>query len=147
MPFAPLGHQARSVDFAAAARSQFKIEQYLWPGLPAARIHKVDHLRFAMTLFHLGIDVSKAKLDCALRLTNGKFRCKVVANNAQGHEGLADWLTRHGATEVHACMEATGVYWESIAQFLFTHGLTVSVANPAQISASRRLRRSRPQAA
>ena len=135
MPFAPLGHQARSVDFAAAARSQFKIEQYLWPGLPAARIHKVDHLRFAMTLFHLGIDVSKAKLDCALRLTNGKFRCKVVANNAQGHEGLADWLTRHGATEVHACMEATGVYWESIAQFLSTHGLTVSVANPAQIKA------------
>lgn len=135
MPCPPSGHQARDVDFAAAAHSQFKIEQYLWPGLPAARIHKVDHLRFAMTLFHLGIDVSKAKLDCALRLTNGKFRCKVVANNAQGHEGLADWLTRHGATEVHACMEATGVYWESIAQFLSTQGFAVSVVNPAQIKA------------
>ena len=29
MPFAPFGHQARTVDFAAVARSQLKIEQYL----------------------------------------------------------------------------------------------------------------------
>lgn len=135
MPCPPSGRQARAVDFAAAARSQSKIGQYLRPGLPAARIHKVDQLRFAMTLFFLGIDVSKAKLDCALRLPNGKFRCKVVANDAQGHEGLADWLTRHEAAGAHACMEATGVYWEGIAQSLSAQGFTVSVVNPAQIKA------------
>jgi transposase len=32
-------------------------------------------------------------------------------------------------------MEATGVYWEEIAQFLATKGFTVSVVNPAQIKA------------
>jgi transposase len=32
-------------------------------------------------------------------------------------------------------MEATGVYWENIAQFLSTQGFTVSVVNPAQIKA------------
>jgi len=88
-----------------------------------------------MTLFFLGIDVSKAKLDCALRLPNGKFRCKAVANNAQGHAEIVEWLDRHGATDVHVCMEATGVYWENIAQFLSTRGFTVSVVNPAQIKA------------
>jgi len=103
--------------------------------VPAARIHKVDPLRVLMTSFHLGIDVAKAKLDCALRLPNGKFRAKVVSNDPQGHADLLDWLSRHEALEVHACMEATGVYWEDIAQCLAAHGFTVSVANPAQIKA------------
>lgn len=88
-----------------------------------------------MTPYHLGIDVAKAKLDCALRLPNGKFRAKVVANTTQGHADLLDWLVRHGALDVHVCMEATGVYWEDSAQFLATHDLTVSVVNPAQIKA------------
>lgn len=89
-----------------------------------------------MTLFYLGIDVSKAKLDCALRLPNGKFRCKVVANNAQGHADLVEWLARHEALDVHICMEATGVYWENVAQFLSSNrGFTASVVNPAQIKA------------
>ena len=31
-----------------------------------------------MHAFHLGIDVAKAKLDCALRLPDGKFFQKVL---------------------------------------------------------------------
>ena len=31
-----------------------------------------------MQWYHLGIDVAKAKLDCALRLADGKFKDKVV---------------------------------------------------------------------
>jgi transposase len=112
-----------------------KIEQYLWPGLPAARIHKVDLLRLMMSPCHLGIDVAKAKLDCALRLPNGKFRTKVVANSAPGHAELSAWLARQEAPEVHVCLEATGVYWEEIAPFLATQGFPVSVVNPAQIKA------------
>jgi transposase len=88
-----------------------------------------------MTHFYLGIDVAKAKLDCALRLPNGKFRAKVIANSPEGFAVLAAWLTTHNATEPHACMEATGVYWEAIAHFLSAKGLAVSVVNPAQIKA------------
>ncbi len=33
-----------------------------------------------------GIDVSKAKLDVALRLPNGKMRSKVVKNTLEGFE-------------------------------------------------------------
>jgi transposase len=101
-----------------------------------------------MSLFHLGIDVAKAKLDCALRLPNGKFRTKVIANSDDGFTQLTDWLTSHQATSVHVCMEATGIYWEAIAQFLATAGLTVSVVNPAQIKAygASRLTRSKTDA-
>jgi len=42
--FAP-GLVARNVDFAAVAHPRRTIGQYLWPGLPAARIDKVDHER------------------------------------------------------------------------------------------------------
>lgn len=101
-----------------------------------------------MSLFHLGIDVAKAKLDCALRLPNGKFRSKAIANSNDGFAQLTDWLASHQAIQVHACMEATGIYWEAIAQYLATAGVTISVVNPAQIKAygASRLTRSKTDA-
>lgn len=82
------------------------------------------------TVIPLGIDVSKAKLDCALAL-DAKYRSKVFANTPQGFAQLSDWLRHHGADQVHACMEATGVYWETVALFLADAGHRVSVINPA----------------
>lgn len=83
----------------------------------------------------LGIDVAKAKLDIALRLPDGKTRSKVVENTPRGFETLSTWLTKHDVTELHVCMEATGTYWEAIAEFLTDAGHRVSVVNPAQIKA------------
>lgn len=83
----------------------------------------------------LGIDVAKTKLDCALRLLDGKFKSKVVENNLKGFKTLAEWLEKHDATAAHVCMEATGVYWEAVAEYLAAEGMTVSVVNPAQIKA------------
>jgi transposase len=78
-------------------------------------------------------------------LPNGKFRAKVVPNSSEGFALLLTWLTAHDALKPHVCMEATGIYWEAVAQFLTTTGLTVSVVNPAQIKAygSSRLTRSK----
>lgn len=86
-------------------------------------------------MFYFGIDVAKAKLDCALRLANGKYKDKVVPNNPAGFQALSEWLVKQGATDLHVCMEATGIYWEGIAGYLATQGMTVSVVNPAQIKA------------
>ena len=83
----------------------------------------------------LGIDVAKAKLDTSLRLPNGKFRSKVVSNTPDGFKTLSEWLRKQGADSVHACMEATGIYHESVAEFLADAGHSVSVVNPAQIKA------------
>src|SRR3982750_3885849 len=81
-------------------------------------------------LVSLGIDVSKAKLDCAVALDK-KFRNKVVRNDPGGFAELSAWLQRHGIERVHACLEATGIYWEAAAQYLADAGHAVSVINPA----------------
>jgi transposase len=89
-----------------------------------------------MHQFHLGIDVAKAKLDCALRLPDGKLRHKVVQNTPAGFSELLAWLDKQGAGDVHVCMEATGTYWEAVAEHLASAPtITVSVINPAQIKA------------
>jgi transposase len=88
-----------------------------------------------MQKFDLGIDVAKAKLDCALRLPSGKYKNKVIENNLKGFKALIEWLEKQGATMPHVCMEATGVYWEAVAEYLAAQGMAVSVVNPAQIKA------------
>lgn len=82
----------------------------------------------------LGLDVAKAKVDCAL-LLDGKFKSKVVANTQDGFEALSQWLGKHLTGRVHACCEATGTYSEAIALYLYEQGHVVSIVNPAQIAA------------
>ena len=115
-----------------------ELEQYQWRDHEStARIHKVKRVgSFIMNHeYILGIDVAKAKLDVALQLPNGKFRSKVVPNSSDGFGTLSEWLKRQGADSVHACMEAAGIYHESVAEFLADAGHTVSTVNPAQIKA------------
>ncbi|MCW5207841.1 IS110 family transposase, partial [Desulfobulbus sp. US2] len=135
-----MNRRVRAVDHAPVSLIFFlrEFEQYHWPDPEsAARICKVKRAgSFIMNHeYILGIDVAKAKLDIALRLPSGKHRSKVIPNTPDGFNTLTEWLKRHGADKVHACMEATGVYWESSAEFLVDAGHTVSVVNPAQIKA------------
>lgn len=82
----------------------------------------------------LGLDVSKAKVDCAL-LAAGKLRSKVIANSPAGFATLDAWLAKHGAGRLHACCEATGPYSEALATHLADAGHVVSVVNPATLAA------------
>ncbi len=82
----------------------------------------------------LGIDVSKDTVDAALLTDEGQV-WKKVSNNAKGFEQLKRWLTNRKAKDVHACMEATGSYYEALAEALVQMGYLVSVVNPAQIKA------------
>ncbi|PPD45293.1 MAG: hypothetical protein CTY16_10360 [Methylobacter sp.] len=88
-------------------------------------------------MFFIGIDVSKAKLDCCLLLdvANHKRRAKVVANTPKGVVDLLAWCTKQQvpAHEVHAVLEGTGVYHEQAALALAGAGATVSIVNPAQV--------------
>ena len=88
-----------------------------------------------MSLYFLGIDVAKAKLDCTLRLPNGKSRAKVVPNSPEGFSQLTAWLDSKDARDTHVCMEATGAYSLPLADFLSAQGFHVSVVNPAQVAA------------
>lgn len=79
----------------------------------------------------LGIDISKATFDVTLLTSERKHR--QFANQASGFEQLAKWLTTQKAGPVHACMEATNIYWEALALYLHEAGHRVSVVNPARI--------------
>jgi transposase len=86
------------------------------------------------TWAHVGIDVSKRKLDCAI-LLNGKIKSKVVNNDRPGFAQLNAWLQERGAVTdgAHLCLEATGPYSEQVALALVDFGWMVSVVNPARI--------------
>lgn len=88
-------------------------------------------------MFFIGIDVSKAKLDCCLLLDmiSNKRRAKVVANSKTGIVDLLAWCTKQQvpAHELHAILEGTGVYHEQAALALSDAGATVSIVNPAQV--------------
>ncbi|MBC5768731.1 IS110 family transposase [Ramlibacter albus] len=83
----------------------------------------------------IGLDIAKLKVDVCVRLPDGKSRSKVISNSKAGFEELMIWLGKHGAAGAHACMEATGPYWQELAEFLADAGHPVSVVNPARIKA------------
>lgn len=84
----------------------------------------------------IGIDVSKKKLDvCAL--FDGKSRKKIVDNSVSGFKSLRNWIFKNNINNPHICMESTGCYSESVAEFFHELGFKVSVVNPLQIKAFR----------
>ena len=82
---------------------------------------------------HLGIDISKKTFDVTLRQETGAELYAQFENRSNGFAELKRWLGQHGVTELHACMEATNVYWEELADYLYNAGYQVSVVNPARI--------------
>src|SRR6266702_7633326 len=81
----------------------------------------------------LGIDLAKRTFDVTLLREGGERRHTQFANTPAGFAELQDWLTNQHIERVHACMEATNVYWEALAAFLHDANHTVSVVNPALI--------------
>lgn len=85
---------------------------------------------------YLGMDVAKAKLDCLLLNENGdKGKSKSVANSRTGIADFLVWIGKQhiSPNELHVVMEGTGVYHEQAALALADAGVTVSIANPAQV--------------
>lgn len=81
----------------------------------------------------LGIDLAKLSFDATLLTSSGEQHYSSFANSAEGFTQLAAWLAHHDITTLHACMEATNVYWQALATWLHAHDFTVSVVNPARI--------------
>jgi transposase len=82
----------------------------------------------------LGIDIAKNKFDIAIKMKN-KYKHKIFANETSGFEGLIQWLKDNKINEIHACMEATGIYGNKLATYLHEKNYRVSVVNPAKIKA------------
>jgi transposase len=80
----------------------------------------------------LGIDISKAKFDAAL-LLDGKVKTKKFNNTSNGFAELKQWLASKSVSTADVCMEATGGYEASLAEYLYDNEFKVSVVNPARI--------------
>lgn len=80
----------------------------------------------------LGIDVSKLSFDVAL-VFDEKVKCKNFTNDSRGFGALETWLKKQEVSELHACMESTGIYSEALAAYLYDGKHKVSVVNPAKI--------------
>lgn len=85
-----------------------------------------------------GIDVSKDELVvCQGRMYDDLsfelFAHKVFSNTQKGFELLVNWVEKFGPAG-RFVMEATGVYFESLAYHLHDHGYQVSVVLPNKIS-------------
>ena len=81
----------------------------------------------------LGIDISKKKFDVALHLPSGKWKHKAFTNSTKGFQDLSHWLSQLNVEQVHACMEATNIYGNALAEYLYDKNHKVSIVNPARI--------------
>jgi transposase len=86
-------------------------------------------------MFSLGIDVSKKKLDCALRdSATTKLRNKSVPNTPAGVKTLLAWVAQQGiaSSDLAVVMEPTSTYHENAAEALHDAGVRVHLVNPKQ---------------
>ena len=81
----------------------------------------------------LGSDLAKLSFDATLLLQTGSSHYAAFPNTPEGFEQLATWLRAHNVSRLHACMEATFIYWQALASWLHAQGYSVSVVNPARI--------------
>lgn len=86
-----------------------------------------------MTPTFLGIDISKKDFHVFLLKEERGSKPKKFTNSTEGFESLNKWLKKQGVEELHACMEATSIYGDALAEFLYEAGYQVSVVNPARI--------------
>lgn len=80
---------------------------------------------------HLGINVSKLKLDVAL-LTEQGLHSSSFSNDLKGFRALERWLQRFPGS-MRVCLEATGVYGQGVACFLHERQKKVSIVNPLMV--------------
>jgi transposase len=87
--------------------------------------------------YAVGIDVAKKDFKCCITSIDDQQQVKVKStthffNSIEGYKALVLWVARHCKTDttVVYCMEATGIYHEPLALFLYRQKQYVSVVLP-----------------
>ncbi|MBA5249762.1 MAG: IS110 family transposase [Gammaproteobacteria bacterium] len=81
-------------------------------------------------MISIGIDVSKATIDCVF-ISNDKKYHRKISNDVKGFGVLIKWIKPYCTLDKTLfCMEATGVYHLALAKFLFNLETHIIVANP-----------------
>jgi transposase len=87
--------------------------------------------------YSVGLDVSSKKINACMSIIDEKQKVAVkstcvIANTLKGFESLKDWIGKHKKEEIPVviCMEATGIYHENCAYYLYEKGFSVSIILP-----------------
>ena len=87
--------------------------------------------------YSVGLDVSSKKINACISVIDEKQKvvCKsstLIANSLKGFATLEDWILKHKkeVLPVVICMEATGIYHENCAYYLYENGFDVSIILP-----------------
>jgi transposase len=83
----------------------------------------------------LGIDIGKDQFVVVLLRSGYDAEAATFDNHLVGFKTLQRFLKKRHVNAMHACMEATGRYYEALADFLDAQGWMVCVVNPARIKA------------
>lgn len=94
----------------------------------------------ATTAYALGLDIAKDSIAVCLTeiFDNKSHRIKAsctITNNLKGFDTLLNWLQKHckHPVQIHCFLEATGVYYETCAYFLFHKDFQVYVLLPQKV--------------
>jgi transposase len=83
----------------------------------------------------IGLDISKNYFDAALMDDERVVREGRFANEVAGFQQFVTWLPADLDPATPIVMEATGIYGDELAEWLYTRAYAVSVVNPFQIKA------------
>ena len=87
--------------------------------------------------YSVGLDVSSRKIDACISIIDQRQKVVVksstqIPNTRKGFENLEQWILKHRKEEIPIviCMEATGIYHENCAYYLFEKDFQVSIILP-----------------
>ena len=87
--------------------------------------------------YSVGLDVSSKKINACISIIDEKQKVTVksstvILNTKKGFEDLKHWIVKHQKEKLPLviCMEATGIYHENCAYYLFDKGFSVSIILP-----------------
>ena len=87
--------------------------------------------------YFIGLDIAAEQFQAALGTQPWKLLVPGTAfsNDAAGFNAFAQWLEAHQCTPAQTvlCMEATGVYGETLAAFLVTRGYRLAIEPPLKV--------------
>jgi transposase len=87
--------------------------------------------------YFVGVDIASSTFVASVGETPWKVLLKPQSfeNTEDGYQALLAWFAQHhlSASETVVCMEATGVYSEGLAYFLYAKGYRVAVQSPLEV--------------
>jgi|SRR5450830_100666 len=128
-PVAPLSSQFVRELLAWIACHFCKTEQLLVGHILDLEFARMDYMSASSEQILIGIDVSKATLDVALR---GSTKAEQFANSEPGVQALLAWLAKIRDRVAVVLLEATGGLERHTALQLCLGGYAVMVVNPRQ---------------